>query len=200
MKKGKRNMNTARIIEENSNGNEYYSPQDYLFNNRELMLDDEVNAQTMSELISRVIYLDRVAPGEKITLYINSPGGEVKSGLALYDVLRMIKSPVRTVVIGTASSMGAILFLAGEKRCMTAHSQIMIHDPSIRMGDVPAKALSVQETLEGLMKSREELAKIIAERTGKTLKSIYAKTKGDAFFSAKEAVEFGLATEILETI
>ncbi|MBQ9277804.1 MAG: ATP-dependent Clp protease proteolytic subunit [Lachnospiraceae bacterium] len=193
-------MKNLMIIQENSNRNEYFTVEDYMFNNRELVLDDDVNPHTMTSLINQVRYLDKISPGEEITLYINSPGGEVTSGLVLYDVLRLVKSPIRTVCIGTAASMGAILFLAGDKRCMTIHSQIMIHDPAVRMGNAPSKALSVQETLDSLMKTREELARIIADRTHKPIRSIYAKTKGDAYFNAKEALEFGLATEIVDEI
>ncbi len=193
-------MNRINIIEENSTRNEYYSVHDYMFKHRELLLDDEVDAHSMTEMIARVMYLDRQNPGEKITLYINSPGGEVTSGLALYDVLRMIKSPVRTVCLGSVASMGALLFLAGDERCVLKHSKIMIHDPAVRMSGEPSKALSVKETLEDLMKTREELARIISERTKKPLRTIYAKTKNDSWFTAEEAIEFGLATEVLSAI
>ena len=188
------------IIEENNNRNEYYSVEDYMFNNRELVLSGEVNPQTMTDLINQVRYLDSVSPGEEITLFISSPGGEVTSGLALYDVLRMVKSPIRTVCIGTAASMGAILFLAGDKRCMLKHSKLMIHDPSVSMGNAPSKALAIQETLENIMDTREILARIISERTGQKLRTVYSKTKGDAYFNAEDALDFGLATEILEEI
>ena len=193
-------MKNAIIIQENSNRNEYYTVEDYMFNNRELLLDEEVNSSTMTSLINQVRYLDKISPGEEITLFINSPGGEVTSGLVLFDVLRMAKSPIRTVCIGTAASMGAIIFLAGDKRCMTEHSQIMIHDPSVKMGNMPSKALAVQETLESLMNTRRDLARIIADRTGKPIRSVYSKTKGDSYFSAKEALEFGLATEIINEL
>ena len=193
-------MDKLHIIEENNSRNEYYSVRDYMFKNRELVLDEEVNSESMTELICNILYLDRTAPGKEITLYINSPGGSVTDGLALYDILRLIKSPLRTVCIGTAASMGALLFLAGSRRCVTKHSQIMIHDPSVRMSGEPSKALSVKETLEDLMKVREELARIIAERTKKPLRSIYSKTKTDTWFKGEEAIAFGLATEMLETI
>lgn len=193
-------MINPRIIEEGSRGNEYYSVEDYMFNNRELVLDEDVNPGTMTRLINQIRYLDKIAPGEEITVFINSPGGEVTSGLALYDVLRMVSSPIRTVCIGVAASMGAILFLAGDRRCMLQHSKIMIHDPSIRMGDAPSKALTIQETLDSIMNTREILARIISDRTGKKLRTVYSKTKSDTYFDAEEALDFGLATEILEEI
>ena len=193
-------MNKVNIIKETSQGNQYFSVDDYMFNNREIFLTDEVNDQTMPEMIKRFMYLDRVDPGKEITVYISSPGGEVTSGLVFYDVMRMAKSPVKTVCIGTAASMGSILFLAGDKRCMTRHARLMIHDPSVVMGSQPSKALAVQDTLESIMKTRETLARIISERTGKPLRTVYSKTKGDTYFDADEAIDFGLATEILTTI
>ena len=191
-------MESVRIIEENNSRNEYYSVREYMFKNRELVLDEGVNSATMTELVCDIMYLDRVAPGEEITLYINSPCGSVVDGLALYDFLKMVKSPIKTVVIGTAASMGAILFLSGDRRCITRHGRILLHDPSITLGDQPTKALSIKETLDDIMKVREELAKIISQRTGKPLRSVYAKTKTDSWFTAEEALEFGIATEILE--
>ena len=191
-------MRDPLIITETCMGNQYYSVEDYMFNQRELFLDEGVNAESMASMIRQFRYLDQVDPGKEITIYITSPGGEVTSGLAFYDVIRMSKSKVRTICCGTAASMGAILFLSGDERLVTRHSKIMIHDPSVTMGNAPSKALEVKETLESIMKTREDLARIIAERTGKTLKTVYAKTKGDAYFSADEAVKFGLATGILE--
>ncbi len=190
-------MKSANIIEVTNSGKQFYSVDDYMFSNRELVLSDGVDSETMTEMIKHFMYLDRIDPGKEITIYITSPGGEVTSGLAFYDIIRMAKSPVKTVCIGMAASMGSILFLAGDTRCMTKHSQIMIHDPSITLGNTPSKALAVQDTLESLMKTREELARIISERTGKPLRTIYSKTKGDSYFSAEEALEFGLATEII---
>ncbi|MCR5212819.1 MAG: ATP-dependent Clp protease proteolytic subunit [Eubacterium sp.] len=190
-------MKPVNILETTNSGKQIYSVDDYMFSNRELVLSDGVDSETMSEMIKRFMYLDRIDPGKEITLYITSPGGEVTSGLVFYDIIRMAKSPVKTVCIGIAASMGSIIFLAGDKRCMTKHSQIMIHDPSVTLGNTPSKALAVQDTLENLMKTREELARIIAERTGKPLRTVYSKTKGDSYFNAEEALEFGLATEII---
>ncbi len=192
-------MRNPYIIEENNSGKDLYSVEDYMFNNRELVFDDSVDARAMVGLINQFRYLDKKAPGEEIKLFISSPGGEVTAGLALYDVMRLAKSPVTTICVGIAASMGSILFLAGSKRLMTKHSQIMIHDPSVNMGGYN-KALAVQETLEQIMKTREILGKIIAERTGKQLKTVYSKTKGDAYFSSDEAIKFGLATGILEDL
>ena len=190
-------MRNINVMNETNNGKQFYSLDDYMFTKRELVLSEEVNSETMTEMIKRFMYLDRIDPGKEITLYITSPGGEVTSGLVFYDIIRMAKSPVRTVCIGTAASMGSILFLAGDRRCMTEHSQIMIHDPSVIMGSSPSKALAVQDTLDSIMKTREPLAKIIAERCHKPLRTVYSKTKGDTYFDAKSAIEFGLATEII---
>ncbi len=191
-------MNEVKIMELTNSGRQFYTVDDYMFSNRELVLSDHVDSTTMTEMIKRFMYLDRTDPGKEITLYITSPGGEVTSGLVFYDIIRMAKSPVKTVCIGLAASMGSIIFLAGDERCMTKHSQIMIHDPSVTLGNEPSRALAVQDTLENLMKTREELARIIADRTGKNLRTVYSKTKGDSYFNAKEALEFGLATRIIE--
>ena len=188
------------ILHESARGIDAYNPESGLLKSRMLFFTEEVTPASSNELIEYLLFLDKEAPGEEITLFISSPGGEVTSGLALYDVLRMGKSPIRTVCIGTAASMGAILFLAGDKRCMLKHSKLMIHDPSVNMGNAPSKALAIQETLENIMDTREILARIISERTGQKLRTVYSKTKGDAYFNAEDALDFGLATEILEEI
>lgn len=134
-----------------------------------------------------------------MTIYINSPGGEVISGLAVYDYISIMKSPVRTVCTGTAASMGAILFLAGKKREMLPHTRLMIHDPSYSHNDIGGrKSHEIQHELDKLNETRESLAKIIAEKTGKTLEEIYEVTASDTFYSAEEAIEFGLATDIMK--
>ena len=135
---------------------------------------------------------------DEITLYISSNGGEVTSGLSLYDYIRMMKSPLKTVCIGTAASMGAILFLAGDKRLMLPHSKIMIHDPTCAFGSNRITPLEAQDKTNDLMKIRKEICSIIAERTGRPLNQIYRRTHKDTLFTASEAIEFGIATEIME--
>lgn len=187
------------IIKETIRGIQLVSIEDEMLNSRELFLNEEVSSKTSTSLIKQLMYLEKQAPGEPITLYINSPGGEVVSGLALYDYIQLMSSPVYTVCIGTAASMAAILFLAGEKRKMMKNTQLMIHDPSYASGDVGgAKPHEIQEKLDKLMETQKKLAHIIAERTGLSIKQVYRKTKHDTYIGAEEALKLGLATEIMQ--
>lgn len=187
------------ILEETSRGIQAIGIEDSLLKTREIFLTTEVDSDSSADLLKQLIYLERVDEEKPITLYISSPGGEVTSGLAVYDYIRMMKSKVITVCIGTAASMGAILFLAGDERKMLPHTKIMIHDPSYgnaSMGGM--KPLEIRDRLDGLMQSRKILAEIIAERSGMNLKKVYEKTRRDSFLNAKEAIKIGIATEILE--
>lgn len=188
----------ANILFETVRGIQPVRIEDQLLKNREIFLVDSVTSETSTELIKQLMFLESQDHTREITLYINSPGGEVISGLAVYDYLTMMNSPIRTVCIGSASSMGAILFLAGEKRQMLPHSEIMIHDPSYHHGDMGGqKPHEIQHRLDSLNETREMLAWIIAERTGKSVEEIYKVTAEDNYYKAKAAVEFGLATEII---
>ncbi len=186
------------IIKESARGFEPFRIEDCLLQKRIIFLTEEVNAQTSSELIKQLLYLEAEKPGEEITLCINSPGGEVTGGLAVYDYMRFLTSPVRTVCIGTAASMASILFLGGEKREMLPHTRIMIHDPSFSSGEYAGKKPDeLQEEIDGLKKTRDILCNIIAERTGQEKKIVYEKTSRDSYFYAEEALNFGLATKII---
>lgn len=187
------------ILEETSRGIQAIGIEDSLLKTREIFITTEINSDSSADLLKQLIYLERADEEKPITLYISSPGGEVTSGLAVYDYIRMMKSKVITVCIGTAASMGAILFLAGDERKMLPHTKIMIHDPSYgnaSMGGM--KPLEIRDRLDGLMQSRKILAEIIAERSGMNLKKVYEKTRRDSFLNAKEAIKIGIATEILE--
>lgn len=187
----------ANIIKESVRGIELIPIEDELLGRREIFLVESVNAETMNTLFKQLMYLEKSDNTQGITLYINSPGGNVISGLAVYDYIRLMKSPLKTVCVGDASSMGAILFLAGDKREMLEHTRIMIHDPSYSNFDMSGrKPHEIQQEVDSLKKCRETLAKIISEKTGKTLKEIYKITANDTFFDSDEAVKFGLATGI----
>lgn len=191
----------ANILKETVRGTDCIKIEDELLSRREIFLTDEVNAETSNELIKQLMYLERQDSGKEITLYINSPGGEVISGLAVYDLISLMKSPVRTVCTGTAASMGAILFLAGEKREMLPHTRLMIHDPSFGGGSISGKkSHELRHELEKLDEVREALAKIIAEKTGRPLEEIYDVTSDDTFYSVEEAITFGLATGIMKGV
>lgn len=191
----------ASILKETVRGTECIRIEDDLLSKREIFLTEEVNAVTSNELLKQLMYLERQDTGSEITLYINSPGGEVISGLAVYDFISLMKSPVRTVCTGTAASMGAILFLAGTKREMLPHTRLMIHDPSYGSSDISGKkSHEIRHELEKLDEVRAALAEIIAEKTGRSVEEIYSVTSDDTFYSAEEAISFGLATGILKEV
>lgn len=187
----------ANILRETVRGVESVSIEDEMLRNREIFLVDKVDAESANELIKKLMYLEREDRSGEITLYVNSPGGEVISGLAVYDYIQLMEAPVNTVCIGTAASMGAILFLAGRERMMLKHTRLMIHDPSYSCGELKGrKSHEIQYELNKLNKVRTTLAGIISERTGKSVKEIYKVTARDTYYSAEEAVRFGLATKI----
>ena len=190
----------SNVILESPRGPVTVPLDDKLLDQRCIFLNDGVDCASMTELIKQVKYLDD-RDSEEITLYINSPGGGVYSGLALYDVLTAAKSPIRTVCIGDAASMGAILFLAGEKREMLPHTRLMIHDPSFGHMDIGGKKPhELRQEVESLARVRDTLAEIISEKTGKPLDEICKITEKDTFFTAQEAIEFGLATGICKGV
>ena len=187
-----------RIMKETSNGLDLYSIQDEMLQHRELECTGTIDGDSVYALCRQLRYLQQQDPEAEITMYINSPGGEVDSGLALYDVMKGISCPIRTVCLGIAASMGALLFAAGGKRDILPHGRVMIHDPLI--SSTGGSALHLQEISRNLLKTREELCAILARHTGKALKEIYKKTAQDSWFTAEEAVEFGLADRIIHTV
>ena len=187
----------ANIFRESLKGIELIPIEDELLNRREIFLVDGVDSHSSNDLIKKLMYLEHIDDSEEITLYINSPGGEVISGLAVYDYISIMKAPLKTVCIGDAASMGAILFLAGKKREMLPHTRIMIHDPSYGHFDMShKKPHEIQHEVDSLNKVRAKLAEIIAGKTGKSLDEIYETTANDTYFDADEAISFGLATGV----
>ena len=187
------------IIRETSEGLNQIPIQDILFQRREVECIGEITEDSVAALILQLRYLHREAPEQEITMYINSPGGEVSSGLALYDVMKAIQCPIRTVCVGTAASMAAILFLSGDKRDMLAHSKVMIHDPLIP-GGIGGSALKVDAVARNLMQTRQTIADLISKHTGKSLEDVLAKTASDSYFDAEQAVEWGLADRIIHEL
>ena len=189
------------VIKESSRGFDRVSIEDELFLSRKIFLSQQIDADLMDALIKQILFLHLSDPKKEITLYINSPGGEVQSGLAAYDLLRLIEVPLITVCIGQASSMAAILFLAGKERIMLKNSMLMIHDPAPAGGDLKGmKPGELEEKLNDLKRTRDALCSIIAERSGESLERIMEKTLRDTYFSAEESLAFGLATQIAERI
>lgn len=188
------------ILKESSSGYDHVMIDEELMLSREIFLTETVDAESMNSLFMRILYLYRQAPDEEITLYINSPGGDVLSGMAVVDLIRMIKTPVKTICTGIAASMGAVIFLAGEKREMMPNSRLMIHDPSTGGSMEGMKPAEIEQQLNHLKKVQEMLAALIADRTGKSIEEVLEVTASDTYFDAKEAVDFGLATGVVTAL
>ncbi len=163
--------------------------------NRIVLLTGEINDEMASSVISQLLYLDSKSE-EKICLYINSPGGSVSAGLAIYDTMRSLKSKVSTICIGRAASMGAVILSGGEKgeRVALAHSEIMIHQPS---GGMTGQAEDILIAAEHIKKIRSELNTILSDNCGKTVKEMEKATDRDYWMSADEAVSFGIVDRIV---
>lgn len=192
-------MTEPRIIKETSSGTSFSEIRDEMFSDREILCVGEINSVTVNSLINQIRYLAKSDPEKEITMYINSPGGEVSSGLAFYDVMKAVKCPIRTVCVGTAASMAAVLFASGSERDMLPHARIMIHDPLI-IGGAGGSALAMKRLSDDLLRTREIMCGILAEHTGRTLEEIYEKTASDSFFYADEAIKFGLADKVVESL
>ncbi len=189
------NPNEAKIIRESSCGYHLIPIHDEMLSHREVELVGEVDADSANALIRQLRYLQREDPGAWVTLYINSPGGSVDSGMALYDVMQAVSCPIRTVCVGLAASMAALLFVSGAERGMLPHSRLMIHDPLIVQ--TGGSALKLKAVSDDLMETRQIIARVIAEHSGKSTDEVLAKTASDSYFRAEEAIEFGLADQII---
>ncbi len=189
------------VILESGRGINAVPIEDVLLRSRKIFLVGEVNDESCNTLIKELLYMESEDDTKPITLYINSPGGEVTSGLAVYDTIRLMKSPVTAVVTGIAASMGSIIFLAcdSDKRLMLPSSKVMIHDCSWGRREMGGKKpFEIEQELNQLKGTNERLVSIIAERTGKTMEEIAEVTRYDSYFSAEKAIEFGLASGIVD--
>ena len=193
------NIFSPRVMKESSAGYAFSEIRDEMFRFREVECVGEINDESVYSLCRQLRQLQREGPDGLITMFINSPGGEVSSGLALYDVMAGLSCPIRTVCLGTAASMASILFVAGTEREILPHGRVMIHDP-LRVMEGRVTALQLQEEGRQLMQTRETLCGILAQRTGRTLEEIYEKTRHDTYFNAEEAVAFGLATRVIQHV
>lgn len=192
------NLNCPRVLKETSRGISAYEIQDEMLQRRELECTGPIDSGSVYSLCRQLRYLQQQDPSAEIVMFINSPGGEVDSGLALYDVIKGISCPIRTVCMGIAASMGALLFAAGNTREILPHGRVMIHDPLI--SQTGGSALHLQEISRNLMETRREVCGILAQQTGKTLEEIYEKTARDCWFNAEEAVAFGLADRVIQSV
>ena len=187
------------VIEQTGKGERSYDIFSRLLNDRIIMLCDEVNDQVASVVIAQLLYLEGKDPDKDISLYINSPGGSVSAGLAIFDTMNYIKCDVSTICMGMAASMGAFLLAAGKKgkRYALPHSEIMIHQP---LGQTQGQATEILIHAEHIKKTRALLNGILAERTGKPLEEIERDTERDNFMSAEEAARYGLIDKVVSSV
>ena len=185
------------IIQETSEGTARIPIADMMFQRREVWLTGEITSEVADAVISQILHLDAEDPDAEITMYIDSPGGSVTAGLSIYDVMQAVSADIHTVCVGTAASMAAVLFAAGDRREILRHGEVMIHDPLVS-GGISGSALTVQDKSDRLMAKRKVLSGILAEHTGKSVKQIYKVTAKDTYFGAEEAVAFGLADAVIE--
>ena len=185
------------VIEQTSRGERSYDIFSRLLKDRIIVLSEEVNNATASLVIAQMLFLESEDPDKEIFFYINSPGGSISDGLAIFDTMNYIKCPVSTMCIGMAASMGAFLLAAGEKgkRYATPNAEIMIHQP---LGGAKGQASDVKIHAEFLLKTRDKLNKILSENTGKSLEEIERDTERDNFMTADEAAAYGLIDQVMK--
>jgi ATP-dependent Clp protease protease subunit len=185
------------VVEQTSRGGERsYDIYSRLLKERIIFLADEVNDQTASLVVAQLLFLESEDPNKDIQLYINSPGGSVTAGMAIYDTMNYVKCDVSTICIGLAASMGAFLLSSGAKgkRYALPNAEVMIHQPS---GGAKGQATEIQIVAENILKTKKKLNEILAKNTGQTVETIAQDTERDNFMSAEEAKEYGLVDEIV---
>lgn len=185
------------VIEQTSRGGERsYDIYSRLLRERIIFLGDEVNDAVASVIVAQMLFLESEDPGKDINLYINSPGGSVTAGMAIYDTMNYVKCDVSTICMGLAASMGAFLLSSGAKgkRFALPNSEIMIHQPS---GGAKGQATEIQIAAENILKTKKKLNEILAANTGQSVEKIAEDTERDNFMSADEALEYGLIDRIL---
>ena len=184
------------VVEQTNRGERSYDIFSRLLNDRIIMLCDEVNDATASLVVAQLLYLEGQDPDNEISLYINSPGGSVTAGLAIYDTIQYIKCDVSTICMGMAASMGAFLLSAGTKgkRLALPNSTIMIHQPS---GGAQGQATEIKIVAEQILKTKRKLNEILAANTGKPLEQIEIDTERDNYMSAEEAKAYGLIDNVI---
>ena len=191
-----RNALVPMVIEQTGRGERSYDIFSRLLNDRIIFLSDEVNDATASLVVAQMLFLEAQDPTKDISFYINSPGGSVTAGMAIYDTMQYIKCDVSTICIGMAASMGAFLLAAGTKgkRIALPHSEIMIHQP---LGGAQGQASDIKIRAELILRTRDMLNKILSEKTGQPIERIEKDTDRDNFMTAVQALEYGLIDRII---
>ena len=185
------------VIEQTNRGERSYDIFSRLLNDRIIVLSDEVNDATASIVVAQLLYLEGQDAEKDISLYINSPGGSVTAGMAIYDTMQYIKCDVSTICMGMAASMGAFLLSAGAKgkRYALPNSEIMIHQP---LGGARGQATEIKIVADHILKTREKLNRILAENTGRSIEEIARDTERDNYLTAQEAMEYGLVDKVID--
>ncbi len=185
------------VVEQTGRGERAYDIYSRLLSDRVIFLSDEVNDATASLVVAQLLFLESQDPDKDICLYINSPGGSITAGMAIYDTMNYIKCDVSTICIGMAASMGAFLLAAGApgKRLALPNSEIMIHQP---LGGMQGQATDIKIHADRIIRIRETLNEILAKQTGKTVEEIARDTERDNFLSAEEAKAYGLIDKVIE--
>ena len=185
------------VVEQDGKGERSYDIFSRLRNDRIIFLSDEVNDATASLVVAQLLFLEAKDPDKDISFYINSPGGSVTAGMAIYDTMNFIKCDVSTICIGMAASMGAFLLSAGTKgkRIALPNSEIMIHQP---LGGAKGQASDIKIQAELILRTRDNLNRILAENTGRSIEEIARDTERDNFMTAQQALEYGLIDKILD--
>ncbi len=184
------------VIEQNSRGERSYDIYSRLLKDRIIFLGEEVNETTASLTVAQLLFLESEDPSKDIHLYINSPGGSVTAGMAIYDTMQYIKCDVSTICIGMAASMGAFLLAGGAKgkRFALPNSEVMIHQP---LGGAKGQATEIEIAAKNILKTKEKLNRMLAENTGKSYEQVCQDTERDHWLDAKEALDYGLVDEII---
>ena len=184
------------VVEQTGRGERSYDIYSKLLKDRIIFLGDEVNDATAGLIVAQLLFLESEDPDKDIHLYINSPGGSITAGMAIYDTMQYIKPDVSTICIGMAASMGAFLLAAGAKgkRLALPNSEIMIHQP---LGGTRGQATDIEIHAKRILKMKDTLNQILSERTGQPLEKIQMDTERDNFMSADEAKEYGLIDEVI---
>ena len=184
------------VVEQTSRGERSYDIYSRLLNDRIIFLSDEVNDVTASLVVAQMLYLEAQDPDKDIFLYINSPGGSITSGLAIYDTMNYIKCDVSTICVGMAASMGAFLLSSGAKgkRFALPNAEVMIHQP---LGGMQGQATDIKIHADRIIRIKAKLNKLLAEQTGKPLETIERDTERDNFMTADEACAYGLVDKVI---
>jgi len=192
-----KNMLIPMVIEQSSRGERSYDIYSRMLEDRIIFLTDEINDQTANLVIAQLIYLEGKDPDKDISMYINSPGGSVSAGMAIYDTMNYIKCDVNTICIGMAASMAAVLLTAGAKgkRFCLPNSEVMIHQP---LGGAQGQASDIAIHATHILETKKKLNKILSEKTGQPLEKIEKDTDRDNFLTAKQALEYGLVDKIFD--